>query len=83
MTTISLYEPTRKQIAKNDRFKSRLPVRDDVRTVTFHRNPTPSEIQFGYGAIHYRTFSIDEACHKGTRFLKRHLKADDGLRYYR
>ena len=62
---------------------SGLPVRDDVKTVTFHRNPTDSEIQFGYGAIHYRDFDVKEVCHAGTRVLRKWIKADDGLRYYR
>ena len=33
---------------------SRLTIRDDVQSVTFHREPTPAECKFGYGAIHYR-----------------------------
>lgn len=61
----------------------RLPVRDDVTSVTYHRNPTPSDVRFGHGAIHYRTFSIEDCCHKDTRILKRWFVADDGLRYYR
>jgi len=61
-----------------------LPVREDVVTVTYHRPPTQSEVNFGYGAIHYREFSIEECCKPGTRFLKRWFVAkDDGLRYYR
>ena len=62
----------------------RLPVRDDVETVTYHRNPTPAEIRFGYGATHYRDFTVDECCHPGTRVLRQWFKSpDDGLRYYR
>jgi hypothetical protein len=64
-------------------FRGRLPVRADVTTITLHRNPTPSEVRFGHGATHYREFTVAECCHKGTRFLKRWIKADDGLRYYR
>jgi hypothetical protein len=60
-----------------------LPVRDDVTECTYHRNPTKYEIKFGEGAIHYRTFPVDECCHPGTRYLKQWFVADDGLRYYR
>jgi hypothetical protein len=36
------------------------------------------------GATHYRDFSPEECCHKGTRIAKRWFIApDDGLRYYR
>ncbi|CAB4161921.1 hypothetical protein UFOVP786_15 [uncultured Caudovirales phage] len=62
----------------------RLPVRPEVQTVTCHRNPTESELRFGHGAIHYCEFSVQDACHKGTRILKRWFKSShDGLRYYR
>lgn len=63
---------------------NKLPVRDDVTECTYHRNPTPSEIKFGNGAIHYRTFPVEECCFEGTRVLKKWFVAeDDGLRYYR
>ena len=61
-----------------------LPLRDGVEYVSYHRKPTPSEIRFGHGATHYRDFSPEECCHKGTRIAKRwFVAADDGLRYYR
>jgi len=61
-----------------------LPVRDAVTEIEFHRNPTKGEIYLGYGATHYRTFTVEECCHKGTRIMKRWFVAkDDGLRYYR
>lgn len=61
-----------------------LPVRNDVKEVTYHRNPTASEIKWGYCAIHYRTFPVDECLKPGTRILKKWFIApDDGLRYYR
>lgn len=64
--------------------RSKLPVRDDVTEVEFHRNPTKAEIKFGHGAIHYRTFPLEEVCFEGTRILKAWIVAkDDGLRYYR
>jgi hypothetical protein len=38
----------------------------------------------GYGATHYRSFSVAEIVHPGTRIPKRWFIApDDGLRYYR
>ncbi len=61
----------------------RLPVRDDVTRVEYHRPPTMSEVNFGYGATHYRTFSVADCCHPGTRILKKWFMADDGLRYSR
>jgi hypothetical protein len=63
--------------------KRELPVRDSVKEVVYHRQPTPSEVRFGYGATHYRTFTVEECCHPGTRILKCWFVADDGLRYYR
>lgn len=63
--------------------RNSLPIRDDVRIVTYHRKPTSAEVNRGYGAIHYRDFSPEECCHPGTRILKCWFVADDGLRYYR
>ena len=63
--------------------QGRLPVRDDVTIVAYHRPPTRGEINFGEGAIHYREFPVEECCFPGTRVLKRWFVADDGLRYYR
>lgn len=65
------------------RLTHHLPVRADVTEVEYTRGPTPAEVRRGYGCTHYRTFPLEEACHKGTRFLKKWFKADDGLRYYR
>jgi hypothetical protein len=63
---------------------NRLPIRDDVTSLTYRRPPTQSEIRFGHGATHYRDFEPSECCHKGTRIAKRWFVAsDDGLRYYR
>lgn len=67
---------------KTERIRDRLPLRDDVERVTYHRAPTPSEIRFGHGAMHYRNFTPVECCHAGTRIAKRWFVADDGLRYY-
>ncbi len=65
-----------------DRSLNRLPLREDVTVVTYRRPPTPYEIRFGEGAIHYRDFTPEECCHEGTRIKKRWFVADDGLRYY-
>ena len=48
-----------------------------------YRQPTKSEIAFGYGAIHYAEFERELFLRKdGT--LKRWIKSQyDGLRYYR
>lgn len=61
----------------------RLPVRDDVTELEYHRNPTASEVRWGAGAIHYRTFTVEECCFPGTRIARKWFVADDGLRYYR
>lgn len=66
------------------KFANRLPVRDDVETLTYHRKPTQSEIRFGYGATHYADFTIEECCFEGTRIPKSWFVSPyDGLRYYR
>lgn len=56
---------------------------DGVQYYTYHRKPTPAEIKFGEGAIHYRNFP--ECLVRTIGFkVKRWIKAaDDGLRYYR
>lgn len=66
----------------NQMRKSSLPVRDDVTECEYHRAPTLSEITFGHGATHYRTFPVAE-CTNPDRTLKVWFVADDGLRYYR
>lgn len=63
--------------------KYSLPVRDDVIEVEYHRPPTKSEITFGHGATHYRTFPVDECTHKDRTLKVWFVAADDGLRYYR
>ena len=57
-----------------------------IETITAHRNPTPAEVRRGYGATHYRDFSVREWLHtsgQDGRFFKKWIVADDGLRYYR
>lgn len=54
-----------------------------MKTFTYHRPPTPSEIKFGEGAIHYAEFTAF-VCFKANGELKKWLKSPfDGLRYYR
>jgi hypothetical protein len=60
-----------------------LPVRVEVERLTYYRSATPGEVEAGNGCTHYRDFTIEEACHPGTRLPKKWLVADDGLRYYR
>lgn len=51
-------------------------------TIQGSRQPTCFELKQGYGATHYRDFSILEWV-KPNGQLKAWIKADDGLRYYR
>ena len=61
---------------------NKLKVRDDVKFIRYQRNPTESEIKFGYGAIMYRDFSVDE-CLKKDRTIKKIIYAkDEELKYY-
>ena len=62
-----------------------LPIRDDVKILTYYRPPTHTEVMLGYDAIHYRDFKPEECCHSkdGKWYPKKWFKADDGLRYYR
>lgn len=43
----------------------------DARTVEYHRKPTPAEIRFGEGAIHYLDVDIVDAWHTSGRLKKR------------
>ena len=65
----------------------RLPIREGITSLTYHRQPTQSEIRFGHGATHYRDFSPEECCWffcDGRVVAKRwFVSRDDGLRYYR
>ena len=54
----------------------------EEKTITGHRSPTQYEIKLGYGVTHYREFPVSEWT-KSDGTLKRWIKADDGLRYYR
>lgn len=53
--------------------------------VIYHRNPTPGEVKFGMGAIHYAEFDRDdENIVKKDGTLKAWFKSpNDNLRYYR
>lgn len=47
-----------------------------------HRQPTESEVKFGEGATHYRSFTAGEMGITKKGDLKKWFVADDGLRYY-
>ena len=67
-----------------EKLKGRLPVREGVETVTYHRQATASETRSGFGATHYADFTIVECCFEGTRIPKKWFISNrDGLRYYR
>lgn len=54
-----------------------------ITELTYHRKPTAGEIKFGYGAVHYRDFPVEE-CLKEDGNIKERLKAkNDGLIYTR
>lgn len=65
------------------RAQGRLPVRDDVESVTYHRPPTPGEIRFGHGATHYADFPLEACTFPGTRILKKWFRDSDGVRWSR
>lgn len=57
-----------------------------IKTVDYHRQPTASEIKFGYGAIHYLTIYESDA-RKPNGDIKKWLlnpynKLDDCRYYY-
>lgn len=52
-------------------------------TIEYHRQPTPSEIRFGYGALHYRDFEKEDYLKKDGTIKKRIKAKDDGLIYTR
>jgi hypothetical protein len=57
-------------------------IKKGIATLEYWRNPTKGEIKFGYGALHYRDFPIDECFDKdGLLHLKFRAK-NDGLLYY-
>lgn len=60
-----------------------LPFRPDVVEITAHRNPTPGEIKFGYGATHYKTFPVELWKKPSGQPKKWIVCPEDGLRYYR
>jgi hypothetical protein len=59
----------------------RLPVREGINIIVYHRDPTDAEIRFGYGATHYMDVPLDACCHPGTRIPKKWIKGSDGLRW--
>ena len=58
----------------------------DKGEIVYRRNPTQAEINYGYGAIHYRTFETAETpeIFRADGTTKSRFKAsDDGLFYTR
>lgn len=54
-----------------------------LQTLTYHRNPTMAEINFGYGATHYADIDL-ETCVGNDGKVKKRLKSPlDGLWYSR
>jgi len=52
-----------------------------TRTIEYSRKPTASEIKFGHGATHYKSFDAS-ACSKKDGSIKKRLKCPiDGLIY--
>lgn len=54
---------------------------ENKQQIEAHRKPTASEIKFGHGATHYRTFQLSEILNKKGN-IKQWFVADDKLRYY-
>ena len=50
--------------------------------IQYHRKPTESEIKFGHGNTHYRSFFIGEVLDKRGEIKKWTKAGDDSLRYY-
>lgn len=59
-----------------------LKVHDGVKALPYWRNPTKSEIKFGYGATHYRDFDIEECFNEDGSFKLAMRAKNDGLKYY-
>lgn len=56
--------------------------RKEKKTFPYWRNPTKSEIKFGYGAIHHRDFDIEECFTRKGIFKLKFRAKHDGLLYY-
>lgn len=54
----------------------------DKNKVTYHRQPTKSEIKFGEGAIHYKDFDKTFVTKENGDFKKWVICPIDKLRYY-
>jgi len=53
-----------------------------MKNIHYWRNPTKAEINFGYGAIHYAMFPLEEVCHKNCTTPKKWVVID-GNRWYK
>ena len=62
---------------------TKLKFRADVTNVIGHRKPTPAEVNFGYGAYHYKEFPV-ALWTNAKGYPKAWIKCpNDGLRYFR
>ena len=51
--------------------------------IEYWRHPTPYELKFGEGALHYRSFPRSEVVKTNGEFKKWFIAPDDKLRYNR
>ena len=54
----------------------------EIKTIEYWRHPTPAEIKFGHGVIHWLTVNLEEV-RKPDGTLKKWFIGKDGLRYNR
>lgn len=74
------YDYTKREILLNIKITI-----DDLleKSVTYHRNPTQSEIKWGAGATHYKDFILGDVIKNNGSLKKWIVCPNDGLRYYR
>ena len=60
-----------------------LKLRQGIKTIEAHREPTKGEIKRGYGCIHYLTMDIELWIKPDGSLKKWTVNPYDGLRYYR
>ena len=74
------YDYTAREILQN----IKITIDDSLeKPITYHRNPTQSEIRFGYGATHYKDFILGDVIKHCGNLKKWIVCPHDGLRYFR
>jgi hypothetical protein len=58
-----------------------LSINKGVKKLTYYREPTAWEIKFGYGAIHYKEFSVERSLNAFGHIKKKIKCTEDGLIY--